>query len=151
MLYREIIAVCAQIHTKHINTPWHRKCYLWVCIVTFGSLAWNCATQVGTAPCILTLSTRWRWAVSYTSSPSLTPAPSHHIELTWRREIPLPPARYQTQYYDIPAPSDRISNVYNNTKLTFSNRVQLCLAVIRVFDAAVWLGGRRHVTIGVYS
>jgi len=22
MLYREIIAVCSEIHTKHINTPW---------------------------------------------------------------------------------------------------------------------------------
>jgi hypothetical protein len=25
MLYREIIAVCSEIHTKHINTPCGRK------------------------------------------------------------------------------------------------------------------------------
>ena len=25
MLYREITAVCSQIHTKHINTQWGQK------------------------------------------------------------------------------------------------------------------------------
>ena len=33
MLYRELIAVCSQIHTKHINALWaeHRisECYSW--------------------------------------------------------------------------------------------------------------------------
>ena len=31
MLYREIIAVCSQIHTKHINTPCrHNLCFVHV-------------------------------------------------------------------------------------------------------------------------
>jgi hypothetical protein len=33
MLYKEIIAVCSEIHTKHINTVWAEnrisECYYW--------------------------------------------------------------------------------------------------------------------------
>jgi len=41
MLYREIIAVCSQIHTKHTNTLWRQNMEfvnvnLVVCIVTTG-------------------------------------------------------------------------------------------------------------------
>jgi len=41
MLYREIMAVCSEIHTKHINTVWGQNVEfvnfkLAVCIVTTG-------------------------------------------------------------------------------------------------------------------
>jgi hypothetical protein len=34
MLYREIIAVCSEIHTKHINTLWGQKVELYLKILS---------------------------------------------------------------------------------------------------------------------
>ena len=50
MLYREIIAVCSQIHTKHINTLCGQNMELWlfnlaVHIVTTGLSSFNQVTQ----------------------------------------------------------------------------------------------------------
>jgi hypothetical protein len=47
MLYREIIAVCSEIHTQHINTAvWAERrivnVKLVVHIVTTGALKWGC-------------------------------------------------------------------------------------------------------------
>jgi hypothetical protein len=46
MLYREIIAVCSQIHTKHVNTLCGLNVQLAVRIVTTGVLKVKCQFKV---------------------------------------------------------------------------------------------------------
>ena len=47
MLYREIIAVCSQIHTKHINTLWGQNVEF-VIITSSGAYRDHCAVRIVT-------------------------------------------------------------------------------------------------------